>query len=305
MSLPVMTVRGPVAASELGHVQAHEHVFLDLGRTAFRWDYEGLLNDPVVAVEELVAYRSAGGGTICEMTTPDLGRDPEGLRRASEASQVHIVMGCGWYRWPYYPDSIDHSTTRGLAARLIDEIEHGVAATGIRPGVIGEIGSDKAWVSGLEERVFRAAALAQSRTGLGLMTHTPPGGATTQLELLVDAGADPTRVAIGHSDGLLDPGYHAGILRLGAYLSFDLVGLAMYPDERRATYVVDLVRAGYLSRILLSTDMCHRSRLQAWGGPGYGFLLRSFIPRLRHLGLDDEEIQTITHENPRRFLTGD
>jgi phosphotriesterase-related protein len=302
--MDVMTVRGPVAAELLGHLQTHEHVLIDLGRTAYRWDYEGLLNDTRIAIEELAAYRSSGGTTICDVTPADAGRDPLGLVEVSTRSDVQIVMGCGWYRWPYYPETIDRSSTAELAETLVTEIDRGVGETGIRPGLIGEIGSDKAWVSGLEERVFRAAARAQARTGLGLMTHTPPGAALAQIEILHDAGAEPERIAIGHSDGLLDPDYHAAIRRLGAYLSFDLVGLPLYPDERRARSLVDLVRAGHLEWILLSTDMCHRSRLRAWGGPGYAFLLESFLPRLRALGLDDGEIEMLTRDNPRRFLAG-
>jgi predicted metal-dependent phosphotriesterase family hydrolase len=300
----VMTVRGPVPAERLGHVQPHEHVLIDLGRAAYRWDYEGLLNEPHTAADELTAYRASGGGTICDMTPADAGRDPAGLLLASTASDVHIVMGCGWYRWPFYPESIDRSSTTELAETLVREIEHGVGDGAIRPGVIGEIGSDKAWVSGLEERVFRAAGRAQARTGLGLMTHTPPGGAFAQLEILLDAGADPGRIAIGHSDALLDADYHAAIRRHGAYLSFDLVGLPLYPDERRARHLVDLVRGGHLEWILLSTDICHRSRLGAWGGRGYSFLIEAFLPRLRSLGLDDGELDVLTRHNPHRFLAG-
>ena len=303
--MDVMTVRGPVPAAELGHVQPHEHVLIDLGRATYRWDYEGLLNDARVAGDELAAYRAAGGTTICDLTPADAGRDPAGLVRASAASDVHIVMGCGWYRWPYYPEAIDRSSTAELADVLVREIpgwrrRHGDPTRGDR-----EIGSDKAWVSGLEERVFRAAARAQSRTGLGLMTHTPPSGAIAQLEILLDAGADPSRVAIGHSDGLLDLDYHAAIRRHGAFLSFDLVGLPLYPDDWRARHLVELVRAGYLESILLSTDMCHRSRLRAWGGTGYPFLLEAFLPRLRALGLDEGELDVLTCANPRRFLAGE
>lgn len=302
--MDVMTVRGPVPPLELGHTQTHEHVLIDLGRTSYRWDYDGLINDPVLAGQELAAYRAGGGGTICDLTTPDLGRDPLGLRSASIASGVNVVMGTGWYRWPYYPAMIDRTTSTELADLLIHEIENGVDDTGIRPGVIGEIGSDKPWVSALEERVFRAAARAQARTGLPLMTHTPPGAGLTQLEILIDAGADATRIAIGHSDGLLDLAYHTAVRRHGAFLSFDLVGLPLYPDERRASHVVELVRSGHLEWILLSTDLSYRSRLMAWGGPGYRFLRDSFLPRLRALGLNDDELHVLTVDNPRRFLAG-
>ena len=302
--MTVMTVLGPVPAAALGHVQAHEHVLLDLGRAPYRWDTEGLLDDVVVAGEELRAYRAAGGTTLCELTTPDLGRDPDGLRRAALAGDVQIVMGCGWYRGPYYPAALDQRSTVELTQELVEEIEHG-GESGIRPGIIGEIGSDKARLTGLEERVFRAAGRAQAKTGLALMTHTPSGGALAQLEILAESGADPRRVAVGHSDALLDRDYHDAIQRWGAYLSIDLVGLRVYPDDRRARHVADLIKAGFLETLLLSTDICHRSRLRAWGGPGYPFLIEDFLPRLRALGVSDAEIAVMTIDNPRHFLAGE
>ncbi|MHB8398864.1 MAG: phosphotriesterase family protein [Candidatus Limnocylindrales bacterium] len=302
--MTVMTVLGPIPDADLGHVQTHEHVLLDLGRAPYRWDYEGLLDDPVVAGHELLAYRAVGGTTLCELTTPDLGRSAVGLRAAALASGVHIVMGCGWYRGPYYAPDMDRRSTRELANGLVAEIDRGVGDSGIRPGLIGEIGSDKAWLSGLEERAFRAAGQAQARTGLALMTHTPPGGAQAQLDVLAEVGADLRRVAVGHSDGLLDRSYHDLILEAGAYLSFDLVGQSVYPDERRARHLVDLVNAGHLERLLVSTDLCHRSRLHAWGGAGYPFLIESFLPRLLGLGVTEAQVAVLTRDNPRRYLAG-
>lgn len=299
-----MTVRGPVAAGELGVTQPHEHVLIDLSLGPYVSGFDGLLNEPDLMGEELRAYATSGGRTICDLTTLDLGRNPEGLVAASLASGVNVVMGTGWYRASYYPDAIERTSTADLAAQLVDEIVHGVGDTGIRPGLIGEIGTDKPWVTGIEERVFRAAARAQVETGVGLMTHTPPGGALPQLEVLIDHGADPARIAIGHSDLLLDLEYHEAIRRRGAFVSIDLVGYSFYPEDRRAAHVVKLIRAGHLDWILLSTDICFRSRLRAWGGLGYPELQTSFLPRLRKLGLGDDELRVLTIDNPRRFLAG-
>jgi phosphotriesterase-related protein len=303
--MDVMTVKGPIGASELGVTQPHEHVLIDLSRAPFVSGFDGLLNEPRLMGDELRAYADAGGRTICDLTTIDLGRDPPGLLAASVASGVNIVMSTGWYRSPYYPEAIDRTSTAELAALMVREIEHGVGETGIRPGLIGEIGSDKPWVAAVEERVFRAAARAQAATGLGLMTHTPPGGALAQLDILLDGGADPSRIAIGHSDLLLDIDYHQEIRRRGAFVSIDLIGYSFFPAERLAEHVVSLIRAGHLAWILLSTDICFRSRLRAWGGPGYGQLREGFLPRLSRLGIGEDELRVLTVDNPRRFLAGE
>ena len=188
--MDVMTVTGPVPASSLGFVLPHEHLLIDLTRAKARWDLEGLLDEPAIAATELAAFGVLGGRTLVEMTTDDLGRDPAGLRSVSTASGVNVVMGTGWYREPYYPESIDQLSANRLADHIIAEIDHGVGDTGIRPGVIGEIGCDRRWLSAREERVLRAAARAQAGRGLGLMTHTPPGVAQQQLEVLREEGAD-------------------------------------------------------------------------------------------------------------------
>ena len=51
-----------------------------------------------------------------------------------------------------------------LAAVMIDEVRHGVGGTGVRPGIIGEICTDRWCISAAEERSFRAAARTHLET---------------------------------------------------------------------------------------------------------------------------------------------
>ena len=73
-------------------------------------------------------------------------------------------MGGGWYRTAYYPPEamIDRRSVDSLAEELVDDATVGVGETGIRIGIIGEIGTDKPWLSPAEERVHRAAARASA-----------------------------------------------------------------------------------------------------------------------------------------------
>jgi phosphotriesterase-related protein len=96
--MTVMTVRGPVEARDLGLTLAHEHLLLDRYRVTTLSDH--LLDDPALAARELARYRAAGGGALVDLTTEDTGRDPLALRRISDETGVHVVMGCGWYREP-------------------------------------------------------------------------------------------------------------------------------------------------------------------------------------------------------------
>src|SRR5262249_23483894 len=154
-----------------------------------------------LACTELAALHAAGGRTVVDLTLDEIGRDPAALRRVSEATGMAIVMGCGHYRDPYLDrDWFDRMAVDDIAAELVREIEEGVRGTGVRAGMIGEIGADRAWISAAEERSFRAAARAHRRTGLTITTHAarwPVGLA--QVALLTEEGVDPGRIIVGHT----------------------------------------------------------------------------------------------------------
>ena len=205
MAPRVMTVSGPIPPEKLGFTLPHEHTGISLWHIANRWDYWELTPDDDIIIEELRDYRRRGGGTLVDLTLPGVGRDPDRLRRLASAAGVNIVMGTGWYREAYYPAEalIDRRSVDDLAAEMIDELEHGVGAGGIRPGIIGEIGTDKPWVSAREERVHRAAARAAKRTGMAITTHGVQSDVgLAQLRIFTEEGVDPARVVIGHADSI-------------------------------------------------------------------------------------------------------
>jgi predicted metal-dependent phosphotriesterase family hydrolase len=300
----VMSVSGPVEASELGVVLPHEHVFADLVR---EYRGTGLLNDEHLARLELALLRDAGGHTLVDLTLDEIGRDPAALRRVAQATGVTIIMGCGHYRDPYLNrDWFDRHAVDAVADEIVAEIEEGANGTGIRPGIIGEIGADKWYISAAEERSFRAAARAHLRTGLTISTHAArwPVG-LEQARLLAEEGVDPRRVIIGHADTVPIPEYHLSLARLGCYVCFDSIGTGTDYDLSRAVdYVMALVRAGFSGQVLLSHDVFLRGHLRSDGGPGYGYLLTDFLPLLIDAGLDAEEVRSFVTNNPAQALTG-
>jgi phosphotriesterase-related protein len=303
--MEVMTVTGPVAAQQLAVVLPHEHVFIDL---VSEYRGNGLLNDEHLACEELRTLRAAGGSTLVDLTLDEIGRDPAALRRVSEASGILIVMGCGHYRDPYLDRAwFDRTAVDAIAEGLVRDITEGVSGTGVRAGIIGEIGADRGYISAAEERSFRAAARAHARTGVTINTHAArwPVG-TAQLQLLAEEGVDPRRVIVGHTDSVPIPAYHLALVRQGCYVSFDSIGTGSpYDTDRAVDYVLDLVKAGFGAQILLSHDVCLRDHLRAAGGPGYAYLLTDFLPRLTAAGLDPEQVRSFVTDNPRIALTGD
>ncbi len=301
----VMTVRGPVPGDELGVVLPHEHLFSDL---LLEYRSDGLLDDVPLAVAEVGRFAAAGGRTVVDLSTREIGRDPAGLRRVSEATDVHVVMGCGHYRDPYLDRAwFDRTPVEEIAAELIAEIVDGIGPDGVRPGIIGEIGCDLGHLSAVEERSFRAAARAHLATGLTISTHAArrPSG-VAQLAVLEHEGVDPRRVIIGHCDTVPLPPYHLELARRGCFVQFDGFGSdGGYSEQRALGYVEALAAAGHLDRVLLSHDVFLPRHLHAHGGTGYDHLLLSVVPALRERGLDDADVRTLLVDNPRRALTGE
>lgn len=307
----VQTVLGPIDPAELGFTLPHEHTQIALWHIPDRWDYWQLTRDEPVILEELAAYRAAGGSGLVDLTPPGVGRDPDWLAGLARASGLHLVMGAGWYRGAYYPAEtlIDRRSVDALADELVREATDGVGDTGIRPGILGEIGTDKPWVSALEERVHRAVGRAARRTGLAITTHavlSPVG--LDQLALFEAEGADPTRVVIGHADSYPSLDHYLAIVGRGASVEFDFLGMTFTPAERHGegrvvALLCELLARGHVERVLLSQDVCHDTQLRRYEGHGYTYLSETFLPRLRAAGVSDAEIETMTVANPRRLLT--
>jgi phosphotriesterase-related protein len=306
----VQTVLGPIEPHSLGFTLPHEHTQIALWHIQQRWDYWQLTRDEPVILDELARFRAAGGSGLVDLTLPGVGRDPVWLRGVASASGLNIVMGCGWYRTAYYPPEarIDRRATDDLAEELIAEIEGGVGDSGIRPGIIGEIGTDKPWVLPAEERVHRAAARAARRTGLAMTTHAVLSDVgLAQLRIFEEEGLDPGRVVIGHADSYPVLAHHLEIVARGASLEFDFIGMPWererIGEERTIELLLELLSRGHADRVLLSQDVCNDSQLIRFGGNGYAYLANAFLPKLRAAGVSDAEIETMTVANPRRLLT--
>ena len=310
MARRVMTVSGPIPPEKLGFTLPHEHTGISLWHIANRWDYWELTPDDDLIIEELRDFRRRGGGTLVDLTPPGVGRDPDRLRRLASASGVNIVMGTGWYREAYYPAEalIDRRSVDDLAAEMIKELEQVVGGGGIRPGIIGEIGTDKPWVSAREERVHRAAARAAKKTGMAITTHGVQSDVgLAQLRIFTEEGVDPARVVIGHADSYHDLDFYLSVIAAGANLQFDFLGHRFGTEEalepRLVETIVELLERGFADQLLLSQDVCHNRQLKANGGFGYVYLQQHFLPTLRTAAVGEGEIRQMTIDNPARILT--
>jgi len=297
----VITVLGPIPPGKMGITQTHEHLLIDaMGHYG---GYEFVIDDEELIVEELEAFTGRGGKTICDVTLDEIGRNPKALVRIAKAAKINVLMGCGWYRDFGYPKIVEERNSNELADVLVKEIEHGVGDTNIRAGFIGEIGTGRHYIKPAEERVFRAAAIAQQHTGVAITTHTTRWGtlALEQIAMLKEYGADLSKVIIGHLGDRRGVHHLLPIAEKGVWLEVDNIGYLDYqPESVRADNVTALVKEGYGDRVLLSEDICMTKHLKFNAGKGYGYLLEVFLPMLRQRGVKDEAIHKMLVTNPAR-----
>lgn len=340
----VQTVLGPVDPTAIGPTLAHEHLLIDfqvafhppreasqlalvyaplslenLGWVRRNWNsnLDNLrLWDEATAVAEATRFQRAGGSCIVDATTIGIGRDPLALARIARATGLHIVMGAGYYVALAHPPDTEGKTEETIAAELERDITIGAGDSGVKAGIIGELGCS--WPLHPRERtVLRAAARAQRRTGASVLVH--PGRAEEApleiLEILIEAGANMSRVIMGHLDRTVFQ--KQTLLRIadtGCVLEWDLFGqetwhypmnpaIDMPSDAQRLETIRWCIAQGLRERIVIAHDICTKHRLARYGGHGYAYILEHIVPTMRRRGFTEEDIEAILVRTPRRLLT--
>jgi phosphotriesterase-related protein len=132
---------------------------------------------------------------------------------------------------------------------------------------------------------------------------------------LVKAGADPSRIVMGHLDTMGTDAVRR-VAEAGAFVQYDTFGLedtlwgevagqatAIPSDVQRMERIEQLIEWGYEDRILIAHDVCFKSMLSRFGGKGYFHILESIVPRMRRRGLSERSMRSILVDNPGRVLT--
>ncbi len=302
----IQTVIGPVPPEEIGITLIHEHLVSIVRSTG---------------VTPLLDYKRANGGCLVDVTpiNSPIERSVTELRRFSEETKVHIIASTGFYKEPYLPKCLSEMETSAIADLFVRDVTEGMGGKGIKAGIIGEVGSSYKQITRLEEKVLRAAARAQRRTGVPLVTHTTQGTkGLEQLGIIEEEGVEPNRVVIGHCDLNSDFNYHLAIAQRGAYLGFDTIGkerwVSILPGERfayqrdssRIRLILEVLTKGFDDRIVVSSDIIkHELELneETLGQFKYNYVLTAFLHQLRDRGVSEEEINLMTRISPQRLLT--
>jgi len=341
----IRTVTGEISPSDCGITLPHEHLLFDLSswcplpteatRIALaeapvsieilgelRRD-ASLSRDNVrqldveLAIRELMHYRRAGGSTLVDVTSIGLGRDPMALRAISQATGVNVVMGCGYYFESPQLQYLRNQTIEQIQATIERDLVEGISNTGIRSGIIGEIGTSGP-LTETEERVLRAAARAQLRTHAAISVHPDAfyqGREHTIrhiLDILIEEGVPLNKVIICHID---DTGFNLdfqrSLMEQDAFVEYDSFGSEIYfdsmnaheaHDSQRVDAVLKLAEEGFASHLLLSHDVCFKIHLKKYGGYGYDHILRHILPMMRRKGIREKDIDLMMVKNPATVL---
>jgi phosphotriesterase-related protein len=344
--MPVVTVFGPIPADSIGITLAHEHLLIDLRnqfgefvdperrrvsrqklclansgivrRNPYAIKDNLLLDNLSLAAKELREFKRVGGGTVVDCTSMGIGRYPTRLRELSLRTDLNIVAGCGYYTQDTHPAALRYWTAERLADEMVRDLAQGIGRTGVRAGVIGEIGTSHP-IHPDERKVLLAAAKAFRQTGAAIYVHTYPWGQTglEVTKLLIRKGVDPAKIVICHIDVDIDERYIRQLLKRGVFVEFDNFGKEFYIDAvdrggfcggvfardiERVHAICELLESGYERQLLITTDICLKSLLCHYGGWGYAHILKHIVPMLRDEGVPQKVIRVLLGENPRQLL---
>jgi phosphotriesterase-related protein len=271
------------------------------------------LQDETAAVEELGLFAAEGGRTVVDPTCRGIGRDPEALRRIARATGLNVVMGAGYYLESSHPPHLAAMAEEDIAEEIVREATHGVGDTGVRIGIVGELGVSAEFTA-TEAKVLRAGARAAARTGLPLMVHLPGWERLGDevLDIAEGEGQPAARTILCHMNPSFDdPAYQRRLAERGAYVEYDMMGMDFWyddqsvqcpSDEQTCAAIAALCEAGHGERVLLSQDVFLKMMLCRHGGNGYAHVQRHVLPRLARMGLGREALEMLMVENPRRAL---
>ena len=333
----VQTVTGPVAPGALGLTLMHEHILCDVTppdlaaqglprvevtlrnvhEIRYRWTRHygnHILDDIEAMTDEVALFGAAGGGTVVELTTAGMKPDPAGLAEISRRSGVKVVAGTGFYVESFAASELDGRDEDALAAIMVAHVRDGFGGTGVRAGIIGEIGVSDPW-SAAEQRALRAAVVAQRETGCAINVHPgrDPGSPLAIARFVRDAGGDVERLIISHMDRTLFRLEDVlPVVAEGCVVEWDFFGIesAYYPfapidmpnDATRLDLVRGLLDRGHGPQVAISQDICTMTRLARWGGHGYAHMIDAVVPMMRRKGFSESEIGLLLVETPRRLL---
>jgi len=337
----VMTVTGPIPVENLGLTLMHEHIFIDGSRgwicpchqpeksmaeqdvsieiigelrmNPYMNRDNTILDNSDLALSELRKFQILGGCSIVEVTNLGIGRNAPQLACIARMSGLKIIMGTGFYLEHTHPKWLKDMDVEAVTQFIVDDVGGGQKQPEIMAGIIGEVGISRHFTPE-EEKSLRASARAARITSLPLSIHLPGWErlAHRVLDIIEEEGSDLNHTVLCHMNPPhCDLDYQISLLRRGAFLEYDMIGMDYYyadqkaqspSDEENARAIARLIDMGHCNKILLSQDVFLKIMLTRYGGFGYGYILKHFLARLLRHGVERVAFDHMMINNPRHVF---
>jgi phosphotriesterase-related protein len=304
----VNSVSGPLDTAGLGFTLMHEHIIMQSPGVTSNfpvWDREQEIENAVGKVEDVMAR---GVKTLVDLTAGDW-RDIPFVQEVVRRTGIQIIVATGiYYDVPRY---FKGRTADHAAELFVHDIQEGIVDTGVKAGII-KCAAGEAGVGAQVEKMLRAAARAHRATGVPISTHSHAASQVglKQQDIFEQEGVDLSRVIIGHSGDSEDIDFLRRLIDRGSYIGMDRFGLdRLLPTDKRVATIARLCELGYAEKMVISHDAnCYfdwyEKDMMRQAAPNwhFSFIPEVVIPALRKAGVSDEQIRTMTEENPRRIF---
>ncbi|HEX5155544.1 MAG TPA: hypothetical protein VFW07_29080 [Parafilimonas sp.] len=151
----------------------------------------------------------------------------------------------------------------------------------------------------LHEKLVRAAAITNLKTGLTICSPTDPAvAALEELDILQKMNVHPSAFVWTHAQMEKDKSLHVKAAHMGTWVSLDGIGWGEF--ENYADSIDNLRAAGLLNRVLISHDAGWYKPDEKHGGNFTGFtnIFTQLLPFLKKKGFTESDINQLLLKNP-------
>lgn len=347
----IQTVLGLIEPDQTGFTLTHEHLLHELPQEVFKQSIPQTLSfirDEPLKMENLGWVRQypyffsdniefsskavqdgvrdemhflkkcCGQATVVDNASVGLRARNHGqyLEDLSTETGITIVIGTGFYVAGSQTVSTLNMGREDMEKKIRDDILKGIDSSGVKCGVIGEVGCS--WpLMPFEKKSLQASASVQQETGCPVILH--PGrdkhSPYEMIRIFQEAGGNVDKTVMSHLDRTFLTGEElAEFASLGSYCELDLFGIEaslymlnedidMPSDAQRMSHMLNLIKEGFGHKIVAAHDIHTKHRLSKFGGHGYYHLYVNVLPKMLKRGFSEEDINKIFYLNPRKWLT--
>jgi|LSQX01.2.fsa_nt_gb phosphotriesterase-related protein len=285
---------------------SHEHILVDfIGADSInpsRWNHDTVIKEVIPYFNQLEEFNVS---YFVDATPQYLGRDVLLLKKISEITGVRIITNTGLYgvdNNKYIPQYAFKMSAEELAEMWINEYEHGIDETTIKPGFI-KIGVDSSdSLDIMHQKLVKAAAITHLKTGLTIASHTGiANGLWPQLSILKENGVSPQSFIWVHAQNEENNDNLLKAAEMGCWISLDGLGWEL---EGHIEKILFAKRNGFLDRVLISHDAgWYDPQKEIQSIKPFTDIFNKLLPELKNNGFTEEEINLLLSENPSKALS--